>query len=86
MFIFSCTKERNEEVPFSMAIGNGDLMHECFLKHSRMRIARTKQDKETDEDGKKRGVRMDRSKAGNNKRSPDGLSQPYQNTIINKMR
>ena len=27
MFIFSCTKERNEEVPFSMAIGNGELMH-----------------------------------------------------------
>ena len=28
MFTFSCTKERNEEVPFRMAIGNGELMHE----------------------------------------------------------
>ena len=30
MFIFSCTKERNEEVPFSMAIGIAELMHEWF--------------------------------------------------------
>ena len=42
MFIFSCTKERNEEVPFRMAIGNGELMHECFPKHSRMGTARMK--------------------------------------------
>ena len=40
--------------------------------------------KETDEDGKKRGVSMERSKAGTNKRSPDGLSHPNQNTIIIK--
>ena len=43
---------------------------------------RTKEDKDTDEDGKKRGVSMERSKAGTNKRSPDGLSHPNQNTII----
>ena len=40
--------------------------------------------KETDEDGKKRGSSMERSKAGTNKRSPDGLSHPNQNTIIIK--
>ena len=33
MFIFSCTKERNEEVPLSTAIGNVELMHESFPKH-----------------------------------------------------
>ena len=38
--------------------------------------------KETDEDGKKRGVSMERSKAGTNKRSPNGLTHPNQNTII----
>ena len=64
-----------------MAILNGELVHECFPKHSRMGTARTN-DKETDEDGKKRGLSMERSKAGTNKRSPDGLSHPNQNTII----
>ena len=39
---------------------------------------------ETDGDGKKRGVSMERSKAGTNKRSPDGLSHPNQNKIIIK--
>ena len=38
--------------------------------------------KETDEDGKKRGVIMERSKAGTKERSPDGLSLPNQNTIL----
>ena len=32
---------------------------------------------------KKRGVSMERSKAGMKKRSPNRLSQPNQNTIIN---
>ena len=35
-------QERNEEVPFSMAIGNGELMPECFPIHSRMGTARMK--------------------------------------------
>ena len=39
-----------------MAIGNGELMQECLPKHSRMGTARIKLDKETDEEGKKRGV------------------------------
>ena len=44
-----------------MAIGNWEFMHECFPKHSRMGTARMKKDKETDEEGKKRGVNMERS-------------------------
>ena len=41
-----------------------------------------KQHKETDEESKKRGVSMDRSKAGTKeKRSPDGLNYPNQNTM-----
>ena len=31
---------RREQVPLSMAIGNGELMHECFPKHLRMGTAR----------------------------------------------
>ena len=70
----------------SMAIGNGELMHESFPKHLRMGTPRMIQDKETDEGGKKRGVSMEKSKAGTKKRCPDGLSHPNQNTIIiNKM-
>ena len=82
MFHFSCTKESKKEVSFSMAIGNGELKHECFPKHSGMGIARINHDKETDEEGKKRGVSMERSKAGAKERSPDGLSLPNQNTIL----
>ena len=41
-----------------------------------------KSDKETDEDGKKRGVSMEEHKAGTEERSPDGLSLPNQNTIL----
>ena len=70
------------KVLFSMAIGHGKLMHECSPKHSRMGTARTKEDKETDENGKKRAVSMERSKVGTEKRSPDGLPHPSQNTII----
>ena len=51
-----------------MAIGNGELMHECFPKHLRMGTANMKYDKETDEGGKKRGVSMEKSKAGTNKK------------------
>ena len=70
-----------------MAIGNGELMHECFPKHWRMGTARMKEDKETDEEDKNRGVSAERTKADTKKRSPDGLSHPNQNTIIiNKIR
>ena len=67
---------------FKMATGNWALMHGCFPKHSRMRTAIMKNDKETDEEGKKRGVSMEISKAGTKKRSQDGLSHPNQNIII----
>ena len=40
-----------------------------------------KKDNETDEGGKKRGVSVERSKAGTKERSPDSLSLPNQNTI-----
>ena len=33
---------------FSMTIGNGELIHEYFPKHSCMGTARLKEDKETD--------------------------------------
>ena len=39
-----------------MVIGNQELLHQCFPKHSRMGMARIKQDKKTDKDGKKRGM------------------------------
>ena len=39
--------------------------------------------KETDEEGKKRGTSMERSKAGTKEKiSPQGLNYPNQNTII----
>ena len=66
-----------KQVPFSMAIGNGELVHECFPEHSRMGAARMKQDKETDKGYKKRGVSMERSKAGTKEKiCPDGLNYP----------
>ena len=43
-----------------MTIGNGELMYDCFSKHSRMGTARMKLDNETDEDVQKRGVSMER--------------------------
>ena len=40
--LFIAFTERKKKVPFSMAIGNGELMHECFPKHLRMGKARMK--------------------------------------------
>ena len=57
-----------------MAIGNGE--------HSRMGTARLNSEKETDEEGKKRGAGMERSKTDTIEISPDGLSQPNQNTML----
>ena len=51
-----------------MAIGYGELIHECFPQHSRMGTARMKQDKETDEKGKKRGMSMEISKVATKKK------------------
>ena len=57
-------------------------MHECFPKQSRMVTAIMKCDKETEQERKKRGVSMERSKAGTKKRSPAGQSLPNKNTIL----
>ena len=70
MFIFSCTKERKEEVPFSMAIGNRELMPKCFPKHSRIGTVRMKEDKETAEEVKKRGASMEGRKRARIKEVP----------------
>ena len=57
-------------------------MHECFPKHSSMGTTRIKYEV-TEEEGKKREVSMERSKSGTKeKRSPDVLNYPNQNTII----
>ena len=53
--------DKKKEGTIRMAIGNVELMHECFPKHKSMGT-RMKQDKETEE-GKKRGVSME-SKEG----------------------
>ena len=53
-----------------MAIGNGELIKECFPKHSRMGTARMKDDNETDEDCKKRGVSIEIVKQARKKEVP----------------
>ena len=71
-----------------MAIGNRKnetLMHECFPKYSRMGTARMKEDKETDDEGKQRGVSMKRSKVNTKEISPASPSLPNQNTILIKI-
>ena len=55
-------------------------MHECFPKHSRMGTARMKHDNEIDEEGKNRGVSMERSKVGTKEKiSPNNLNYPIEN-------
>ena len=56
----SCTV-RKKEASFSMAIGNEELMLECFPKHLRMGTAKMKEDREREDD--KRCMSMERSKA-----------------------
>ena len=63
MYICSCTGGK-KQVLFSMAIGNVELMHKCFPKKMGLGTARIKQDKETKEECKKIGVRIETSKAG----------------------
>ena len=46
--------ERREQVPFSMATGNVELIHECFSKHLRMGTVRMKFNIETEEEGEQR--------------------------------
>ena len=47
-----------------MAIGNGELMHKWFPKHWSIGTPRMKKDEETDEEGKKRGLSIERRIAG----------------------
>ena len=53
-----------------MAIEYWELMHECFPKYLRMGTARMKEDKETEEEDKQKGVAMERNKVGTNWKSP----------------
>ena len=53
-----------------MAIGNGELMHECFPKHNLMGTARMKEDERTDEERKKRCMSMEKVKWARNKEVP----------------
>ena len=59
---------RKKQVRFSRAIGNVELMHECFLKHLRMGTARMKQDKKLEE-----GKREVRKKIKKAESRPDDL-------------
>ena len=59
-----------------MAIGNEELMHECFPKHSRMGAARMKYDKVTEEEGKKKEVSMERSKSGHERKKKSRRPKP----------
>ena len=63
-----------------MVIENEELMQECFPKHSRMGTARMKQEKVTEQEGKKREVSMERSKEAQKKK--EVLNYHNQNTII----
>ena len=51
-----------------MAIGNEELTHQCFPKHLRMGTAGMKLNIETEEEGKKRRVNMEKSTAGRKKK------------------
>ena len=43
--LFITFTEQKNKVPLSMAVGNGELIHECFPKHSQIGTARMKEDK-----------------------------------------
>ena len=57
-------------------------MNSCTSVFPNTRAWEQQERKETEVEGKKRGVSMERCKAGTKKRSPDNLSHPDQNTII----
>ena len=54
-------QRKKKQVAFSVAIGN-ELVQECFSKHLRMWTARMIEHKKTEEESKKRGVSMEKSK------------------------
>ena len=63
-----------KQVPLIMDIGNGELTHERPPKHPRMGTARMKQEKETEEEGK-RGVNIWKEVQRARKKNPDGLNK-----------
>ena len=67
--VFTVIVERRKQVPFSMAIENGELMRECSPEHLRMGTARLKYHNETEEEGKKRKINVERSTADMKKKS-----------------
>ena len=52
-YLITVLTKRREQVPVSMAVGNVELLLECFLKHLRVGTGRMKYDTETEEEGKK---------------------------------
>ena len=74
--VFTVIVERREQVPFRMAIENGELMHECSPEHLRIGTARLKLDNGIEEEGKTR-MNVERSAADTKKKScPVTLSCP----------
>ena len=53
---------QNKQVPFRMAIGNEELMRECFLQHLRTGTARMKKDKKTEEEASTSSTFFERKK------------------------
>ena len=49
-------------------------MHECGPRHLRMETVRLKYDKETEEEGKQKSVKMERSTVGTTIRNPDDIT------------
>ena len=80
--LYSLTPKRNEGSTIQyMAIGNWELMQECFPKHSRMGTARwNKTMRQTKTDRRDAWVWKKVQRA--RKISPDGLPHPNRNTII----
>ena len=64
-----------------MAIGHGELLQECFPKHSRMGTERNKTKRQT-KTVRREALVWKEAKRARKKTSPDGLSHPNQNTII----
>ena len=55
---------RKKQLQLSMALGNVGLVHECYPQHLHKGNAKMKVDKETEIEGKQRGVNIDRNKMG----------------------
>ena len=51
-----------------------ELIHESSPEHLRIGTARLKSERETEEDGKRKRAKMERSKVGAKKINPDGLT------------